>query len=153
MSLQATLVSSFNRVRPGYLLRELVAIREALIGSQALIALIADGAPPESLINAIAENSRPARFNIRAHQDVIVVLNDLACQLAMGDACLRLKQELPAAPPARGDVLAAMRHSASCKPDYKRLHEYVERELEEEANSLVMRLGRDQRGALVWKKC
>lgn len=116
MSQNDALVASYKKARQGYLLQELVAVREALIGSQALIRLIEAGHPAQALTETAFSGG----------EDVIeyacVTLNAYVSEIAMGDALLRSKQKLLRAPTApSGDTLSKVK----TKPDWEPLFEYL----------------------------
>lgn len=113
------LVSLFRKIRAGYVLQELLAVRDAVIGSQALIRLVDRGCAIKSLDEALCENNRP--FGAAC-----IVLNSYVSQVALGAAALKHKGlPLPPPPVAPGDSLAALKRT---KPDWKALWEHVESE-------------------------
>lgn len=119
------LVTLFNQARPGLLLYELKAIREGVIGSEPLIALINRGHPIEALSEALCDDARP-------HHDAYILTNEYLTAAATGDALLRARQDMPPVLAAPVDTLAAMR---STKPNWGPLWEIVQ--MEQEVDGLL----------------
>lgn len=118
-------------------------------GSDWLIDLIASGRSLDSLADAITKDNVKPVPDLRPHQGVIVEMVQLVDQVALGDAVLRSRQELPPFPSAHGDPLSALTRSSECQIDYVRLWEYIEREsVEAVARWSTVRNGKRRLGVL-----
>lgn len=116
----SAVVDAYNALRRGFLLRELKAIREALIGPEALKVVIATGQPPEALAEAFTGQA--------AVPPACMIVSSYVSEIVMGYLSLRDRQALPhemTLPPV--DLLAMLKDT---KPDYTTLWEYVEAEHE-----------------------
>lgn len=114
----APLIASFNAAKARYLLHELRVLRNELIGSPRMIALVRRGAPPEALCQALSPEAKSLH-------DAYVILVGQVAQVALADTILRQRGELPSAPRSPSDVAAEIKAS---KPDWQALWDYVDYE-------------------------
>lgn len=88
MSHYRCLIGVFNERRTELLSQELLDLRDATIGSPAIIALLDAGHLPESLPVLLLKETD------QDHQNVAIIINEYIVQLAFGDAVLRHRGEL-----------------------------------------------------------
>lgn len=89
-----SLLECFRQRKLKYVSHELVMIREQMIGQAALINLVNFGTAPEQLIDALSKETE-------AHKDAIATLNIYATQVALGNAVLWHRGEVPRTAHAR----------------------------------------------------
>lgn len=93
MDRHAAWIADFDMIRATWIMSELLSLRDAVIGSLPLIALIDAGAPPEALSAALSEASKEELA------PVFDSINTMVTQLVIGDAVMRSRQTLMPKPP------------------------------------------------------